>query len=257
MSTHPSEWRLARLYARELPEPEAREARAHAEACTRCQRVLRGLAQEQARFEGAIAFERFAAGVERAAARPAPRAPSRAREWGLAAAAVVLLALAVSPLVPRGSGPAPEPLNRSKGGAAAELRIAAGGGEGSQRVARPEVEEPLAEGERVRLGYTAGEQRYVLAVSVDEAGGLSELYAEGGRSLAVEPGAGQHWLAGALEFTGSGRERVVVVLSGEPLEVEAVRVAARRAWEAAGRRLEAMPRLGVGGEETHWVLRKP
>ena len=33
--------------------------------------------------------------------------------------------------------------------------------------------------------------------------------------------------------------------------------ARRRAWEAAGGKVEAMTSLGSGGEETHWLLRKP
>jgi hypothetical protein len=50
---------------------------------------------------------------------------------------------------------------------------------------------------------------------------------------------------------------VMVVLSNRPLDVEAVRTAARKAWEAAGGKVAAMTTLGVEGEETHWLLRKP
>lgn len=254
MSPHPSPWTLRRLHVGELPEPQAREARAHAEACLHCRGVLQGLAQEQALLESALPFERLAARVERAAARPTRAAPPRRQQWALAAAAAaVLLAVGLSPLLPG----TPQPTNRLKGGAGAELRIGRQGGEQAQRVGRPEAVEPLAPGELVRLGYSAGQHRYVLAVSVDEAGEVSALYPTSGQSLPVAQGAGLHWLPEALEFSGSGHERVVVVLSGEPLEVEAVRAAARRAYEAGGRSVLAMPRLGVGGEETHWVLRKP
>jgi hypothetical protein len=60
-----------------------------------------------------------------------------------------------------------------------------------------------------------------------------------------------------VAFYGSGLERVVVVLSDEPLEVEAVLEAARRGWESAGRNVTTLSSLGVEGEELHWLLRKP
>ena len=68
---------------------------------------------------------------------------------------------------------------------------------------------------------------------------------------------GYHELESLVAFTGSGNERVVMVLSDRPLSVEAVRASARGAWEAAGGKVEAMTTLGSGGEETHWLLRKP
>ncbi|HZI02539.1 MAG TPA: ACP synthase, partial [Archangium sp.] len=64
-------------------------------------------------------------------------------------------------------------------------------------------------------------------------------------------------LPDSVEFTGSGHERLVLVLSEEPLEVEEVRAAAQRAWERVGRDVVNLRRLGVGGDETHWLLRKP
>ncbi len=245
MSAHLSEWTLRRLHVGELPGAEALAAQAHVSACQECREVMRGFSEAQARFEAEVPFERFAAGVERKAA------PRRHGMW-VAVAATVLLVVAVRPLL---SSP-PSPANRLKGnGAAAELRI---GGEGSeQRTVMPGTTEALAPGERVRLGYTPGPHRYVLAVSVDETGAVSPLYPEEGTSLPVEEGAGTHWLPDSLVFTGAGLERVVVLLSEAPLEVEAVRAAARRAFEASGQEVGAMPPLGAGGEETHWLLRKP
>jgi hypothetical protein len=149
----------------------------------------------------------------------------------------------------------PLPGVRTKGGAVAELRI--GGGEGSQRMARTDVAEPLAPGERVRLGYTPDARRYVLALSVDEAGEVTPLYPEAGESLPVEPGAGTHWLPDSIEFTGSGAERVVVLLSDAPVTVEDATAAARQAFEAGGRDVARMPPLSVDGDQTHWVLLKP
>jgi hypothetical protein len=252
MSMHLSEWTLRRLHTGELAGPESQQARAHVSGCTVCQKVMKGFEEEQSDFEALVPLERLSPQVERRMEQPAPAARPRFNGFLVAVAATVLVAVLVRPLLAE----PPSPANRTKGGAVAELRI---GGEGveSQRVAAPGAVESLAQGERLRLGYTAGALGYVLAVSVDEAGEVSALYPEAGQSLAVEAGAGMHWLPDSQELTGSGLERVVVVLSEQPLEVEAVRAAALRAFEASGRDVAAMPSLEVGGEETHWVLRKP
>src|SRR5689334_19229829 len=102
MSAHLSGWTLQRLHAGELSGPEAQEARAHAAECAQCQGVLKRLEGDQARFEAEIPFERFAAGVERAAGRRVSTArPGRTAAW-VAVAAAVLLVIAVRPLL---SGP--------------------------------------------------------------------------------------------------------------------------------------------------------
>ena len=250
MSAHPTEWTLRRLHAGELADSELQQARSHASACVECTRVLKGLQAEQARFETELPFERFEAGVERTLRNPSS-APSKPRLNGMlvAVAATVLLAVAVRPLL------AQTPTNRLKGGATAELRI---GGDGMpQRPVAPGATEALAHGERVRIGYSAGEHRYVLAVSVDETGEVTALYPVMGPSLPVEAGAGTHWLPDSVAFHGSGLERVVVVLSDEPLEVESVLEAARRGWKSAGHDVTALSSLGVEGEELHWLLSKP
>lgn len=249
MSAHLSEWTLRRLHAGELPGKESQWAQAHVSGCLECQETMKGLEADQARFESEVPFERFAAGVERALDSPRTR-PSRPRMQGVlvAVAATVLLGVMVRPML---SNP---PTNRLKGGASAELRI---GGGGPQRGILPGDTEELLPGERVRLAYVPGPYRYVLAVSVDDAGEVSELYAHAGMSLPVEADPGRHWLPDSVVFTGKGHERVVMVLSDRPLNVEAVRASARRAWEAAEGKVEAMTTLGSGGEETHWLLRKP
>ena len=251
MSAHLSKWTLRRLHAGELPGAEESPARAHVAACAQCHGALKSFEEEQARFEAELPFERFEAGVERAL-KKRPATPSRSLLQGVVVAmtATVLLVVTVPRLL---SEP---PTNRLKGGATAELRIGGAGVE--QRSVQPGTTEPLAPGERVRLGYVAeAHQRYVLVLSMDEAGEVSALYPSAGMSLPVEPGAGTHWLPDSVEFTGSGHERLVLVLSEEPLEVEEVRVAAQRAWERVGRDVVNLRRLGVGGDETHWLLRKP
>lgn len=257
MSAHVSEWTLRRLHAGELPAPEATRARTHAAACPECGAVLKGLEDAQARFEAEVPFERFAAGVERAAERQ--RHAERPRSWERATKP--LMALAATVLVVVGAArfmsshdPLPTFGNRTKGGAVAELRI---GGDGPQRTARTDAPEALAAGERVRLGYEAGTHRYVVAVSVDTRGEVTPLYPESGESLPVEPGPGMHWLPEALEFTGSGAERVVLVLSDAPLKVADVQAEARAAFEASQHNVATLPELNVPGDQTHWVLLKP
>ena len=256
-SEHPSEWTLRRLHAGELPTAEATRARTHAASCEKCGTVLREADEAQRRFEAEHPFERFAQGVERAAEKAGKQRQSSqdtSRRWvgplvAMAATALVVVA------VPRLLAEEPVPGVRTKGGATAELRV--GGGADSQRVARTDAPEALAPGERVRLGYMPDTRKYVLALSVDAAGEVTPLYPESGQSLPVEPGAGTHWLPGSLEFTGTGAERVVLVLTDTPVTVEDTAAAARKAFEAGGRDVAKMPALGVAGDQTHWMLLKP
>ncbi|XXF80442.1 DUF4384 domain-containing protein [Myxococcaceae bacterium GXIMD 01537] len=255
MSAHLSEWTLRRLHAGELPAAEATQARAHVTDCPACGAVLEELERAQRRFEEEVPFERFAARVERAARQDVPARPSRwerAMRPLMAVAATVLVLVGGVAIVRDGESGVPR--NRTKGGAVAELRI---GGDGPQRAVRPGTREALQPGERVRLGYEAGTHRYVAAVSVDAAGEVTPLYPESGESLPVEPGAGLHWLPGSLEFTGSGAERVVLVLGDAPLAMGEVVRAAREAFQAGGRDVNALPELAAPGEQAHWVLLKP
>lgn len=256
-SEHPSEWTLRRLHAGELASAEAARLRTHAAGCERCGTVLREAEEAQGRFEAEHPFERFAEGVERAAKRAeSQRKPSgeTSRRWVgpvLAIAATVLVVVGL----PRMRAEDPVPGVRIKGGATAELRV--GGRADSQRVARTDMPELLAPGERVRLGYTPDTRKFVLALSVDGAGEVTPLYPESGQSLPVEAGAGMHWLPDSVEFTGTGAERVVLVLTDTPVTVEDASAEARKAFEAGGRDVAKMPALGVAGDQTHWVLLKP
>ncbi|KFE67112.1 DUF4384 domain-containing protein [Hyalangium minutum] len=257
LSEHPSEWTLRRLHAGELPTPEATRARTHAAECEQCGAVLRAAEEAQRQFEAATPFERFEEGVKRAEEKSRKEELARrgsAQRWMgpvVALAATVLLVVAVRPLLATSTGSGV----RTKGGAVAELRI--GGGEGTQRMARTNTPEPLAPGERVRIGYTPDTRRYVLALSIDSAGEVTPLYPETGESLPVKPGAGTHWLPDSIEFTGSGAERVVVLLSDAPVKVEDATAAAREAFEAVGRDVAKLPPLSVDGDQTHWMLLKP
>lgn len=261
MSAHESEWTLRRLQAGELAASEAARARAHAADCGACGTMLRGLEDTQARFEAEVSFERFEAGVERALERQRRREPRPlpARRWVATAAAMaasVLVVLLARPLLDTDTNPVRGTNGIKGGGAVAELRIG-GGSPGMQREALPDEPEALDYGERVMLGYQPGEYRYVAAVSVDAIGEVTALHPEAGDSVPVEHGEDMQWLPGSWELTGSGAERVVLVLTDAPLPVETLVEAARRAFTAANGVVEKMPSLDVPGEQTHWVLLKP
>src|SRR6185295_3547476 len=102
---HIGELTLRRRRAGEALGPDAEAIEAHATSCADCRARIRALDDEQRSFEQEISFDRFAAGVERAARGNRPvRRPMRARFWipslaGLAAAAAMLV-LVLRPPVP-------------------------------------------------------------------------------------------------------------------------------------------------------------
>ncbi|QQR42296.1 DUF4384 domain-containing protein [Myxococcus xanthus] len=259
MSAHESEWTLRRLSAGELAATEAARVQAHAASCETCAQALRGIQEAQTRFEAEVPFERFEAGVEQALRRQQDSARPPPRRWvatTVAIAASLLMVVLVRPLLgSNAESGAIVGLDHFKGGATAELLI--GGGLGPQREATPGRPEALDPGERVIVGYKAGTHRYVAALSVDAIGEVTPLYPEAGASAPVAPGRGQHWLPGGWEFTGSGDERVIVVLSDEPLPQETLVEAARRAFAQADGDVGRMAELEVPGAQTHWVLQKP
>jgi hypothetical protein len=245
---------LRKLRGGELAPQEANVLQVHAESCAECRGKLKSLDEEQRHFEEHISFERFSAGVTRAVrTSKSPSLSTRAAPWMAAAAAVFVVVVAGRFT----NNPVAAPGIRSKGGAEVQLRI--GGAQGRpQRTAAVEIPETLAAGERVRIGYEPGEHRYLMSVSVDEQGAVTALYPEGGRSLQVEAGADDlTYLPGSLEFTGRGAERVIVILSDDPLDVESVKRAAKSAFDASQGDLTRMPHLNVRGEQFHRTLLKP
>lgn len=251
-SSHPGELTLRRLRAGELDAAQSRAAREHAAACVVCRARLQGFDDEQRAFEAEIPFERFAARIGERANRKRASGPFRYVVPALAAAAVALVMVNVGTW----GGEAERP-NRTKGDGALELRIAQGD-DGPQRIASAEGPEPLADGERVRIGYRAGDSRFVLALSIDSEGEVSPLYPEEGHSLPVEHAAeGFAWLPDSVEFYGEGEERVILLLSDEPLPVDAAREAAWRAFSEAKGEVTKMPPLDLPARQFHRTLLKP
>jgi hypothetical protein len=236
-------------------------AGAHLGTCADCRARLKGLDDEQRRFEQEISFDRFAAGVERARRSleaPRARAPLRARSLRfmiptLSLAAGVALFVTITGQMTGEHGAH----NNTKGGAGITVRVAAG--DGPQRTAAVDAPEALAPGERVRIGYHTGPHRYLLSLSIDERGQVTPLYPEAGRSVPVGKavGAGPRYLPDSVEFTDAGTERLFVILSDEPIDVDAARRAARASFERAKGDILHMPALELPGEQFQRTFIKP
>jgi hypothetical protein len=256
---HLGELALRRLRAGETFTDVAHEdVVRHATTCADCRARLKELDDEQRRFEQEISFDRFAAGVERAARAPA-RARAKARFEARALrffVPVVAVAAGIAIFVSVGdSGPH---RNTIKGGGA-DIIVRVAAGDGPQRTAAVDAAEALAPGERVRIGYQPGGHRYLLSMSIDQRGQVTPLYPEAGRSVAVGKavGAGPRYLPDSVEFTDAGTERLFVILSDEPIDVEAARRAARASFDKAKGDILRMPALELPGEQFQRTFVKP
>ncbi|MFZ5440754.1 MAG: hypothetical protein ACOZQL_12155 [Myxococcota bacterium] len=233
--THPGELKLRRLLAE---EDVGEDVAAHVRTCAECTDTLQRLMREHEAFQAEIPFERFAAGVEKAARlqqRGKPVVANLRFAMGLAA---VVVALVGAQLVLQRDLPE----SRVKGGEAVDFVVAGANG---QRNAAPV--EQLARGERLRIGVSG--HRYVLALSVDEQGQVSTVYSE-----ALE-GTGHTWLPDSVEFTGAGREHVVVLLSDTPLAEAPLAEQLRARFKAGG--LDQLNPLEVTGVQVHRTFLKP
>jgi len=243
-----SRLQVSRLLAGELEAEEERRVRAHLEGCDRCRQAARELEAEKAVFQSEVPFETFAnrvASKQRQLSRRRWAGPvSLALAAGLSA--LVLAGPLQSVVFPSG------PTTRSKGSSALSLYV--GGASAQARLARDD--EPLAQGERVRVGYQAGDRRYLLVLSVDEAGEVTALYPERGQSLPADASPGTHLMDDSLELTGTGHERVVAVFTDEPLSVEEAVAAATRELARAGGVAKMGP-LPLPGEQSSLLVRKP
>lgn len=249
---HLGELSLRRLRAGELSDEQVVAADEHIAACALCRTKLRGLAEEQRAFEREIPFERFAGGVERARRVPRPRPRSL---WGLGLGGA-LAAAAVAIFLMR----APAPSRNAVKGTSVEATIRIATANGSrQRVAPPGSHEVLESGDRVRLGYTLAEARYLAALSVDEQGEVTPLYPESGHALAVAASAETVYLPDSVEFTGRGREKVFLFLARRPFDVQAARQAITAGYRASHGDLDTLPNPAfAGGQQVFsWLFKKP
>jgi len=244
---HPGALQLQRLALGEGAPPEVE---AHLATCAGCQARAERVLSLQRGFEKEIGFERFAAGVERAAReqRPAPRRPVLAWAGAGAVALAAGLALFVAEDGQRLRGGATA---RLKGGASVEV-VVAEAPLGTQRLAggAAAAPEPLGPEDRVRIGIVPGEWHFALVLSIDERGEVTPAYASGDRSLGLT-GDSPQFLPDSLSFTGQGLERLVVLLSDRALEVDRVAFQLRRRYAEAGGDLTRLAPLDVPGEQFH------
>jgi hypothetical protein len=258
---HIGELTLRRRRAGEALGADGPAIEAHASSCPDCRARIRALDDEQRRFEQEISFDRFAAGVERAArsaSKAKARRPILMNTWvapmlAMAACLVAVVTFAPRPIVTR-------PTTRSKGsttGAGITVRVA---GVDGQRNASSDSTEPLSHGERLRIGYYFGEHhyRYLLSLSIDDRGEVTPLYPERGASPALTDGStATRYLPGGWELDGAGTERIIVVMSDQPIDAATAARAARAAYQKAGGNLNRMPSLDLPGEQFVRTFAKP
>jgi len=253
---HIGELTLRRRRAGEALGSDGPAIEAHATSCADCRARIRALDDEQRRFEQEISFDRFAAGVERAArsaSKTKARRPSL-NNWIAPMLAMAACVVAMVTFVPRPVFQ--KPATRTKGGAGIIVRVA---GVDGQRNARVDSTEPLARGERLRIGYQSGSHRYLIALTIDERGVVQALSPEQGKSLALPAGAREatRYLPDSWELDGTGVERIIVVLSDQPIDVATAVRAARAAYDKAGGDLARMPSLDLPGEQFVRAFAKP
>jgi len=253
---HIGELTLRRRRAGEALGSDGPAIEAHATACPDCRARIRALDDEQRRFAQEISFDRFAAGVERAA-RGASKARARRpnlNAWLMPMVAMAACVVAMVTFVPRPI--IQKPATRTKGGAGITVRVAGADG---QRNARVDSAEPLGRGERLRVGYQSGGHRYLTALTIDERGVVQALAPEQGASVALSDGSASatRYLPDSWELDGAGIERIIVVLSDQAIDVEAAKRAARAAYQKAGGNLARMPSLDLPGEQFVRTFAKP
>lgn len=273
---HFGDLKLRRYVAGELRGEEHEAVSAHVAGCVGCGRRIETLRAEQGAFEQQISFDRFAAGVERASRVPAPVPVSR--WWGRpantplfvgvfglgAVVATAALVITARPLFEqarmRTAANEAQGANRTKGGdrdrPAVTVRVAPPD-DGAQRTAAVNGVETLGVGERLRIGVRAAGRRYLFAISVDDQGVVTPLYPEVGISVALPPAADLQYLPDSIELTGRGRERLVVMLTDEPTELDIMKRAAAVAFEKAKGDLARLPDLVLEGDQFHRMFLKP
>ena len=87
---------------------------------------------------------------------------------------------------------------------------------------------------------------------------MTPLYPEQGASLTVPAGvpSATHFLPDSLELTGAGLERIIVLLSDQPIDVEVARQAARAAYDRAGGDLGRSAAARPAGRTVHADVRQ-
>jgi hypothetical protein len=234
-------------------------ATAHLEGCAACRAAADGLAADRRAFAAETQFASLAAATLARAEREA--AGGRALRWwrgllpgaglaaGLAAAAFVLL--------PGPGADEPRQGFTSKGGFSISAVV-----KHAESAAAPELHagEALHERDRLQLRLTSTEAGHVVVVALDEARRVSVYYPIGPRSAALAAARDQI-LRTAVELDATlGREVIVAVRCPQPVAVEQVTAATRRALGDADGALARIgpvaPAVGPGCVEARYEIRK-
>jgi hypothetical protein len=128
--------------------------------------------------------------------------------------------------------------------------------EGPQRLAVANDIVPVASGERIRIGIEPGPREFYFVISIDAGGHVTPLYPEFGVSLPL-PGSGAvQYLPEPIELSGRGQERLTVLLTNEPLEIDDIRRAVAASLSQVGGDITRLPNLAIAGDQFHRLLDK-
>jgi hypothetical protein len=128
--------------------------------------------------------------------------------------------------------------------------------QGPQRLVREGGIERVASGERIRIGIEPGPRQYYFVVSVEDGGRVVPWYPEFGVSLPLPESGAVQYLPEPIELSGRGRERLLVLLTSEPLELDDIRRDVASALARVGGDITRMPRLATSGDQFHRMLVK-
>jgi hypothetical protein len=252
MSNHLSRLALDRVLANVAAGPDL----LHLRDCERCAARLALLQQDDnaflTRFPTMEALER-----DRPPERPAP-APERKLSigWPLSVAGALVAALLLLSVIPRGAPPVPSRGGvRTKGASIVEVAVR----RGNRSLLYEDGLELLA-GDVLAFRYTT-RRRHLLLLSVEGSGKVNAYLTDPSRrqSMQIRPGHNVRLGLGVELDDYVGPERVIALLSDEPLDVEAVRQAVQQRFRAlsgdARERLE-LGELPVDAEQISWLIDK-
>jgi hypothetical protein len=221
-------------------EKPAAATAGHAASCPRCQARIAARERLRDRFESQVSGPLWARVV--AARRP--------RAWKLPAfLASTAAAAGLTAVLIAMAGPAGGPDVRVKGQAAVEIL---GRRQGHVFSFEPGIAARPGDELQISVRAARPDERHVLVGSVDGTGRFSPFYPSAleGRSLPI-PGGGQPLAPPIVLDDGPGPERILVVLSAEPLSAREVAGLAERAAASGGGDL-AIP--GVARATVRWLV---
>ena len=242
MSNHLSRLALDRVLARVAGEQEE----LHLRACAACAARLAVMQRDYGAF--------LAAHPTPEVLRPAPRAARhRPVGWPLALggalAAAALILVTVRTIAPE------RPSTRAKGGSIVTLGVQRSGS------ALPYSEEQeLRPGDVLAFRYST-QRRHLLLLSLERSGKINVYLTDRTRrrSMHIRPGRDLPLGLGVELDDYVGPERVIALLSDEPLEVEAVKQAVRqrlRTLTGEERRRLELGELPLEAEQLSWLIEK-